>query len=67
MRQITAYEKELAYKEREEKLNSPILVSMPADNSSENKQWRESVENYLRTFDLVAIPASILRDQGKGL
>jgi len=66
MRQVTAYEKELNLKEQEEQRNSPILASLPADKTYEDKQLRESVEKYLRTYDLIAIPARILREHKKG-
>ena len=66
MRQVTAYEKEQSLKEQEERYNSPILASLPADKTYEDKQLRESVEKYLRTFDLVAIPVQVLREYNKG-
>jgi len=62
MRQIMEYEKELKRKEQEERRNSPILAYLPADRTYEDKQWRQSVEKYLRAFDLIAIPIQVIRD-----
>ena len=66
MRQVTVNEKELNLKEQEERRNSPVLASLPADKTYEDKQLRECVEKYLRTFDLVAIPVQVLREYNKG-
>jgi hypothetical protein len=65
MRQITAFEKEQCLKEQEKRRNSRILVSLPAEKTNEEKQWRESVEKYLCVFDLIAIPTQVLRDWKK--
>ena len=65
MRQVTAYEKELNLKEKENRRNSPILASIPADKTHEDKQLRESVEEYLRTFDLIAIPSCVIKNWKK--
>ena len=62
MRQVTAYEKEQNIKEQEEQRNSPILASLPADKTYEDKQLRECVEKYLRTLDLIAIPSWVIKN-----
>jgi hypothetical protein len=62
MRQITSLEKDMRQIEREERRNSPIIAYLPPDKTYEEKQWRESVEKYLRTFDLIAIPIGILKN-----
>ena len=65
MRQVTANEREQNLKEQEKRRNSRILLSLPTEKTNEDKQWREIVEKFLCTFDLIAIPTQVLRDWQK--